>query len=205
MYWVPVDGSSQAELLLATETAANPSSWTPDGKALLFTQTDGDLKNHIWVLPAPGTGSDNKPHEFLHTAFNEGAAQISPDGKWVAYQSNESGQTHVYVRPFPGPGGKVQVSTQPGAATPRWSRSGRELFYRDTVSGQFWLVDVPPGAVFHAGQPQDLFKQTGTFDVSPDGKRFLLVKVPQAAPGGSKLEAVVDWFEELRRRAPVKK
>ena len=200
IYVTPIDGSAPAQLLLTRDTNVNPNSWTPDGKALLYTQTETDGRSHVWVAPVSGTGADGQPQEFLRTPlFSEINAQISPDGKWVAYQSNETGAPQIYVRPFPGPGGKIQISTQPTSTNPRWSRSGRELFYREST-GQFWVVQVQPGAAFHAGQPQPLVKQLGVFDVAPDGQRFLLEKSPLAVAGG-KMMAVVDWFEELRRRA----
>jgi len=203
IYSVAADGSGKPELLLASGSMANPSSWTPDGKALLYSQIDSG-KWHIWVLPIPEGGGEARPREFVRTAFNELNAEISPDGKWVAYQSDESGQFQVYVRPFPGPGGKVQVSTQPSAIMPRWSGNGRELFYREG-NGQLWVVDVQTGTSFRAGQPQALFKHGGLYDVTHDGKRFLLVKNQEAARSNARLEAVTDWFEDLRRRAPIKK
>jgi serine/threonine-protein kinase len=207
IYWVPVDGSAQPELLLATDGYANPTSWSPDGKTLLFVQNESQATGgfHLSTIAAPGSEGSKQPREFLRTQFSQNSGRFSPDGKWVAYSSNESGQSHVYVRPFPGPGGMVQVSTAPGAAGPEWSRNGKELFYRSLSDGQLWVVDVQAGATFQAGTPRALFKEPGIFDISPDGQRILLVKVPQTGSGGVKIEAVVDWFEELRRRAPVKK
>jgi serine/threonine-protein kinase len=203
--WAPVDGSAKPAPLLAADSAAYPTSWSPDGRTLLFSQQETlSFKTHVRMLPAPGGGGAAQASDFLRTEFSETGAQFSPDGKWVAYQSDESGQNQIYVRPFPGPGGKVQISTEAGASAPRWSRNGKELFYREAASGQFWVVDVQLGAAFHAGRPQPLFKETGAFDIAPDGQRILLVKTPQTAPSGGRLDAVVNWFEELKRRAPKK-
>ena len=201
IYRVATDGSGKPELLLATESVANPNCWTPDGKALLYSQVNPARNIDIWILPAPESGGEAQPRVFLRTAFNEQNAQVSPDGKWVAYQSDESGQTHVYVLPFTGPGGKVQVSTQPRTGVWRWSGNGRELFYRE-AGEQLWVVDVQSGTSFRAGQPRALFKHVGNFDIAPGGQRFLLVKSQQPPSGGAQLEVVTDWFEDLRRRAP---
>ena len=199
LYWITTDGNGKPELLLATASVANPNSWTPDGKALLYSQLNAARDADIWILPAPESGRETKPREFLRTAFNEQHAQISPDGKWVAYSSDESGQVYVYVAPFPGLGGKVQVSTQPRTGMWRWASNSRELFYRERGE-QFWVVDVQAGVSFRAGRPQALFTHLGNFDILPDGKRFLLVK-SESPSGGARLEAITDWFEDLRRRA----
>src|SRR5262249_26453326 len=123
-----------------------------------------------------------------------------------AYQSNESGKFEVYVRPLPGPGGKTPISTQ-GGVGPRWSRSGRELFYEGPKS-QIVVVDVQPGPEFRAGQPRVLLGFHGVaapagapvaavfgggWDVTPDGTRFLVVKAPEASRAGTKLNGVTDW------------
>jgi serine/threonine-protein kinase len=126
----------------------------------------------------------------------------------VAYQSNESGKAEVYVRPFPGPGGKVAISTQ-GGGNPRWSRAGRELFYQD-LKNRIMSVEVQTNPAFQAGQPQALFEPHGAtsvgsvsfiWDVAPDGRRFLVSKRPETQAAGTKLQVVENWFEELRRRS----
>jgi Tol biopolymer transport system component len=212
IYRVAADKSGQPELLLATDAPAYPQSWTPDGKTLLYTEpTEG--KNRIWILPPPG-GGESKPALFSRTSFNEWNAHVSPDGKWVAYDSDESGRSEVYVVPFPGPGSKFQISTQ-GGMLPYWPRNGRELFYREPSANQLFAVDVPAGPVFRAGQPQALFKLSGPtptpmnaawFDVTPDPKRFLVEQLTEkyATSSGSTFVTITNWFDDLRRRVPVK-
>ena len=118
--------------------------------------------------------------------------------------SDESGENRVYARPFPGPGGKTPISIE-GGQEPRWSRDGRELFYRDPEKNQLMAVNVQTSPAFRAGQPHALFALGNVpWDAAPDGKRFLVVKEPEAAAGEAKMQAVVNWFEELRQKAPKK-
>jgi eukaryotic-like serine/threonine-protein kinase len=207
IYRVAADRSGQPELLVAADLVV-PSSWTPDGKTLLGTQGP-DEKSQIWILPAPGGGGDSKPRLFFGTSFNEDNPRVSPDGKWMAYQSDESGKYEIYVVPFPGPGGKVQISTQ-GGQQPVWSRSGRELFYGEPDSNQLMVIDVTAGPVIRAGRPQALLNLTGSgpdywvFDVTPDPKRFLVARAPTVVPGMT-FVTITNWFDDLRRRAPLKK
>jgi Tol biopolymer transport system component len=131
---------------------------------------------HIWTLPVPR----GKPRPFSDTAFNESLAQVSPDGRWVAYTSDESGKNQVYARPFPGPGGKTPISIE-GGEDPRWSHNGRELFYRDAGKNQLMAVDIQTVPAFRAGKPHALFALGAvSWDVAPDGKRFLVVKEPES-------------------------
>ena len=107
IYWVPADGSGKPELLLPSQVQVSPDSWTPDGKTLVY-HPEGLA--HIWILPV--TGNDSKAQPFSETSFHESNAQVSPDGRWVAYTSDESGKSQVYARPFPGPGGKSSISIE---------------------------------------------------------------------------------------------
>ena len=180
------------------------SSWAPDGKTLVYWQPGADKNLHLWALPVSGNEGERKPALLHDTSFSESNGQISPDGRYLAYVSTESGANEVYVQPFPGPGPKVRISTQGGGA-PRWSRSGRELFYWNTGRTGLLAVDTQTAPVFRAGLPQELFKlSTGTtWDVTPDGKRFLVELVPNG--NTLRLETVVNWFDELRRRVPTGK
>ena len=117
-------GAGSETLLLESSLDKFPQDWSPDGQFLLCTQNDPKTGTDLWVLPLFG---ELKPFPFANTNFNENAGQFPPDGSWVEYQSNESGRDEVYVRPFPGHGGKRQVSTGGGIA-PRWRRNGKELF-----------------------------------------------------------------------------
>ena len=211
IHWAPADGGGKPELLLASETAVAPTSWTPDGNMLLYSHSQllstplTMQKGDIWALSMPGArNSETKPHLLLQTSFNEFDAQVSPDGRWVAYQSDESRRSEVYVRPFPGPGGKMLISTE-GGADPRWSRSGRELFYVNSKR-QLMAVDIETRQAFRVGHPQPLFELPSPYwDVASDGKRFLVSKQVGAPVTGTKLEVVMDWFDELRRRVPAER
>ena len=203
IYWAPADGSGNPELLLQSPALPSPDSWTPDGKMLLY---HSGAPAQIWALPVPGSGGEGKPRPFLETSFNEVDAQVSPDGRWVASTSDESGKNQVYARPFPGapsgPRGKTAVSIE-GGQEPRWSHDGRELFYRDAGKSQLMVVDIQTSPTFRAGQPRALFElRTENWDVAPDGKRFLVVKFPETSADEAKMQVVVNWFEELRRKVP---
>jgi serine/threonine-protein kinase len=203
IYRIAADRSGPPELLLAAESHyLNPFSWTRDGKTLLYCQLfQGRVE--IWTLPAPGSGGDGKPRPFTQTSTAD-QPRISPDGKWVAYNSSESGKEEIYVVPFSGPGGNTQVSTQ-GGEEPVWSPSGRELFYDETSTNQVMAIDIPAGPLLRAGRPKALFKLDvdAGFDVMPDGKRFLVERVPGRATTITAV-TITNWFDDLRRRAPVK-
>ena len=169
--------------------------------------------------PSPGVGgpgrsatSDVRP--LVQTTFNELNGEISPDGRWVAYQSNESGQDEIYVRPFPDANsGRWLISTG-GGTRPLWARSGKELFYLGP-SGAVMSAAVEGGSTFRAGNPTRLFEgryfmsatSAGrTYDVSPDGQRFLMIKVGDGADetaAPASLIVVQNWFEELKRLVPT--
>jgi serine/threonine protein kinase/Tol biopolymer transport system component len=206
---VPADGSGAPSSILASADAGYaPTSISPDGKTLMGTRTGGG-GTAVWVLPlAEGSTAEAKPTIFLESKFSEQNAQFSPDGHWVAYQSNESGGDQVYVVPYPGPGGKSQVSLD-GGASPHWNRNGRELFFRN--GNKMMAVDVQTSPNFHAGTPKMLFETDASpallgWDVSPDGRRFLMTR-PGATQTGQQPEmrVVLNWFEELRRRVPLPK
>jgi serine/threonine-protein kinase len=205
MNWVMADGSGKPERLVTSAAAQSPHSWSPDGKVLAFYERkeQGALRD-IWVLPMT---AERKPVPFLVTPFNERSPIFSPDGRWLAYVSDESGRDEVYVRSYPESGQKIPVSAE-GGTDPVWSRDGRELFYRNGDS--LMAVPVTVGTTLTAGRPQKLFDQqmvtqfnpgTGSlnYDVSADG-RFVMV-LPTGA--NQELEVVLNWFEELKRRLPA--
>jgi Tol biopolymer transport system component len=152
-------------------------SWSRDGQLLAFGEIDPNSGYDIWVLRL----SDHKAQPFLRTPFNESVPQFSPDGHRLAYVSDESGHWEVYVQPYPGPGGKWQISTE-GGMEPTWNPNGRELFYR--IGDKMMAVDITTEPNFKAGKPKVLFERryeptpaTGpNYDVSPDGQRFLMLK-----------------------------
>jgi serine/threonine protein kinase len=180
LYQKPADGSGSEELLLQSAELKRPDSWSPDGRFILYwsAQNNGDLM----VLPlAPDQKTtDRKPFAFLSTPFNEQEGVFSPDGKWVAYQSNESGRDEIYVRPFPGPGGQWQVSTG-GGMSPRWRADGKELYYLAPDDKLMAAPVVAQGGTFAPGTPEALFQTRAAsnaaarqpYDVARDG-RFLI-------------------------------
>jgi len=125
LYWKLSSGAGPDELLLESDQHKLPADWSSDGRFLLFGSADPETGQDLWVLPVSG---DKKPFPFLKTSFEERDGQFSTDGKWIAYRSNESGRFEIYVQPFPGPGGKFQISSN-GGAQPRWNKNGKEIFY----------------------------------------------------------------------------
>ena len=211
-FWQLADGSGGLEQLATSEDANVPMSWSPDGRLLAVIEVNPTTGLDIWVLrmgdPSASSGQVRKAQPFLRTAFNESVPQFSPDGRWLAYISDESGRYEIYVQPYPGPGGKWQISTE-GGTEPVWNRNGRELFYRS--GDKMMAVDIATQPGFAAGKPRVLFEGpyvptplTATnYDVSPDGQRFLMLKPSdqaQAAP--TQINVVLNWFEELKRRVP---
>jgi serine/threonine-protein kinase len=215
LFWQMADGTGQAELLAKGKDNSQvfPTSFSPDGTRLLVHgDPNGTQVDDIGIVSLGG-GADKAVTPLLATMFEEENADVSPDGRWLAYESDESGQLEVYVRPFPKvDAGRWQVSTG-GGTQPAWARSGRELFYR---SGDAVLsVPVETSASFVARNPVVLFKGQyaptlggRNYDVSPDGRRFLMLKV--AAAGASaqtppaRFTVVENWFEELKRLVPTK-
>jgi DNA-binding beta-propeller fold protein YncE len=200
IYWLPADGSAAAERLTTGPFNQIPEDWAPDGKTLMFSEFRPDSSWDIWTLSV----TDRKPQLFLGTPFHDGGRVFSPDGRWLAYYSDESGRGEVQVRPFPGPGPKWQVSTE-GGVGPVWAPSGRELFYRS--ENRLMVADVQLVPAFSARAPRLLFEGTfkasfyAQFDVSPDGRRFIMIKPTDAA---SRLVVVQNWQEELKRLVPTK-
>ena len=207
VYTVPADGSGKPDLLLATDAFPSPSSWSPDGKWLLYSMTSSGKASRIYVTPVSG-GAGGAPKPLHDTDSYESDAQISPDGKWVAYISAESGQQEAYVQPFPGPGGKERVSTA-GANTVRWAHNGKELFYMVRSGGDpgIFSVDFQAAPSLHIGLPAPVVKAFfgTTWDPSPDGKHFLIEQIPGAEASGRRMDGVNNWFEELTRRVPLKR
>jgi Tol biopolymer transport system component len=195
--WMSPDGTGKPEMLVPEYGI--PESWTPDGKTLLYTFGS---PSRIWALPAPG----GKPQPlFETTAASLSEARVSPDGRWVAYTSDETGKSQVYARALPGPGGKTPISVG-GGQEARWSRDGRELFYRDPEKNQLMAVEVRTSPELQAGQPKALFElNTSAWDVAPDGQRFLVVKAGEAEAAAPQLNVVVNFFDELRRKVPAGK
>jgi eukaryotic-like serine/threonine-protein kinase len=214
IYWRRADGSGEAQRLTESKYDQNPESWGPDGRVLAFTEINPDTRADILTLSVEGDEKSGwkvgSPKPFLNSPFWEAMSSFSPDGRWLAYASNESGALEVYIRPFPGPGGKWQVSTN-GGVFPKWSRNGKELFYSTRDNKIMVVRYTTPGNSFQADKPRLLSPGqfayrggTSNFDVHPDGKRFAVLKAPgsENQPAINKVNFIFNFFDELRRKVP---
>jgi Tol biopolymer transport system component len=184
---------AQEELLLASGDDKGPTSWSPDGRYILFEDYTSDRGIDLMLLSLEGA---RKAEPFVQTRFDEQRATFSPDGKWVAYVSNESGRDEVYVTSFPARANRRQVSTG-GGGRPRWRADGRELFY-GARGGKLLSVDVGPNGDF--GPPRNILQVRGARDyaVAPDGQRFL-VDVALEDPGAAPATIVLNWTADLKK------
>lgn len=211
--WKPADGSREAVQLTPDDAPRQlaPDSFSPDGSVLTFFSNSAGTGFDLGFLRLDGidpyAGERPEAEFLLQTRYAEGWARFSPDGRWIAYMSDESGRYEVYVRPFPGPGPSVQISTGLGEAL--WHPSAPILFYR--TGTRFYAVDYRLTPEFEAGRPRFLF--AGPFvngpgydlDISPDGGRFLTLYNPQRLEPNPTLTVITNFFDELRRRVPAGK
>jgi len=201
MFSMASDGSGQAERLIRGELQRFPLSWTPDGQTLLFGERSPETGFDIWLLSASG---DTTP--FLQTSSNEKGAEISPNGRWVAYESDESGRPQIYICPFPQAEPKRQVSIE-GGTDPLWKPNGRELFYRDGY--KIMSVETETEGTLALAQPQLLFESDsyltseGSYDVTADGEHFVMIDQSESARPPTELVLVQNWAEELKRLVPT--
>jgi len=198
LFWRRADGSGEDERLTQSNSIQIANSWSPDGKVLAYQEGGQNTGRDIWLL-TPGGGT---PRPFLQRPFDEGGAQFSPDGRWIAYVSNEASRTNVYVRPYPGPGEKLQISSD-GGGGPVWSRNGHELFYR--VENRVMVVDVQSGSRLQAGTPRLLFETPASvplyqadYDVSADGQRFIMIRRRGEQPAAVKFEIAINGVDTTR-------
>lgn len=208
---MPSDRSRPEEMMVNAPAWQSAVSFSPDGKYLSFDQVtfNSGREDSVWILPLTG---DRQPQPFLRSRFPIGAGKFSPDGKWIVYCSMESGKAEIYVQPWPGPGPKIQISSE-GGMDPVWSRDGKEIFYRNAA--KMMVVPVSAHTSFRAGRPQMLWEGEYTlglssscglrgvtftsYDVSPDGQRFLMSKDNEQNAYATKIIVVVNWIEELKR------
>jgi dipeptidyl aminopeptidase/acylaminoacyl peptidase len=176
-----------------------PMSWSPDGKNLAFDERKPSAERDIWILPGGGD-----PYPFLVTPFDESAPTFSPNGEWLAYVSDESGRSEVYVQPFPGPGAKWLISID-GGTEPAWSKDGRELFFRRGDTLMSATVTAVNGEL-KSGQPQAVFEAryatidgARNYDVAPDKPAFVVVRI-DGSGDGAQFNVVLNWFAELKGR-----
>jgi Tol biopolymer transport system component len=202
------DRSGAPERLDPAGTRQSPVAFSPDGQFLAFDQKDPETGDDAWVLPLRG---NKTPQAVARTRFGEGSMKFSPDGRWVAYSSDESGKPEVYVQAFPGPGLKVQISND-GGIDPVWRRSGGELFYRSR--NKMMVVSVVTSPQFKASAPRQLWEGTysqgiaascgmpgvssSNYDVTADGQRFLMVRDDDQSVSSTKIVVVLNWVEHLK-------
>lgn len=205
----PADGSGQFETLLDIGERQFPMSWAPDESALALYRSGSDGANRdLTILLLHG---DRTPVPFLSTPAEERGVSFSPNGRWLAYVSAESGRDEIYVRPYPGPGGQVIVSSG-GGMEAVWGPDGKELFYRNgtqvmvvTVGTEQALLVEPPRPLFDDDFVIDIATGGGgnpNYDISPDGEHFVFVESNGGAPLGQ-LYVVLNWFKELKERVPT--
>ena len=216
-YWRSADGTGKDELLGVHMSSWSfvPASWADHGKTLVFTGWRSAYMSGIGILSMEG---DRKSKFLLDEGYHESHPRISPDGRWMAYTSNEKKREEVYVRPFPdvNEGGRWQISTS-GGDGPLWSPDGREIFYRNGHAVIAVSVKTSPTFILEASRT--LFQGTyvaainspggefATWDIHPDGKRFLMIKESSAGGAGGfprKINIVLNWLEELKRQVPAK-
>jgi serine/threonine protein kinase len=200
-------GASQEEALLSGGLPKFVNDWSPDGRYLLYNEIGSNTLSDLWTLPLAG---DRKPFPYLKSKFDERDAAFSPDGRWVAYVSDESAQYQVWVQSFPAGTGKWQISTNVGGALggtygrsrsiPRWRRDGRELYYM-SGDGKIMAVEVEFSDTFRSGTPQALFDaplKTTQFDVAADGQKFLL-PMPDENTSNEPVHVVLNWVAALTK------
>ena len=217
LWWIRADGGGDAQRLTEGKDQQVPWSWSPNGKTLVFHQLNPATNWDIMTMSVEGsekTGwKPGEPKPFVNSNSAEVYPAFSPDGRWIAYFSNESAGGEVFVRPFPGPGGKWQISTG-GGALPVWSRNGKELFYR-TFDSKIMVVNyTTSNDSFHADKPRlsspGQFSNRGTtlnYALHPDGKRFAVLKAPNATEAApiKNVSFIFSFFDELRRKLPAGK
>ncbi len=203
LYWQPVGGTAGAERLIESRNLMLPGSWTPDGRHILYAEFDPESRWDLWLLPLYG---ERTPRPFLKTPRDEWRPALSPDGRLVAYVSNESGERdvskrwEVYVRSFDDPTARLRISTHGGGTDPVWGRDGRELVFREGSNLMAVAIETEPELA--VGVPRAVFDGLAdteqAFDVAPDGS-FVVVRQPP--PGAAPALRVIQGFTR-ETRAP---
>jgi len=210
LFWKAADGTGTTERLMesASPTFVGPAGWSLEGDSLIFSELSALTANYdIGILSMEG---DRQSEPLLQTGFAEKAPTVSPDGRWLAYFTNETGQDEVYVQRFPDLGEKQRISVD-GGREPLWSPDGRELFFR-SPNGLMAVPVLDTEPTFRAGSAELLFEQQyatfverRNYDIAPDGQRFLMIKEAAASDAATteQLVVVLNWFHELKERVPV--
>jgi len=196
--FVKPSGGGQEEVLLRSEQDKQPTDWSRDGRLLVYSAADPKRKTRwdIWVLPLSGKG---EPRPFVETEFSEEGGQLSPDGRWMLYLSDESGRKEAYVVPFPEPGGKWQISTG-GSIVGSWRRGGTEIIYLATDLTVMSVEVRAEGSKFETGSPKALFTAEGSVGgtISADAQKFLIVTRPFTGQNFP-ITLVANWTARLDR------
>ena len=205
LYSKAADGTGAVERLTENLNRDSPNAFTPDGSQLVFGSVSGTQEG--WDLRVLSLGGSSEP--LLATEFNERNAELSPDGQWLAYESNASGQYEIYVRPFPNVDEGQRLISRDGGTRPLWAPDGRELFYLSR-GGELMAVRVQTEPSFAPGNAQVVFGGRTlapalgrSYDISPDGKRFLMIKEPTRDASSTEIILVQNWFQELERLVPT--
>ena len=195
----PANGSGTEEALVVRDLTQLPQAWSPDGRTLAFVEQDlAGVAGGIWLLSLYG---EPQGQPWIQTPALENEAQFSPNGRWIAYSSTETGRSEVYVRSLAGD--VTRPITTEGGGAPRWSADGRELFYR-SGSGLF-AVEVSTDGTFERGLPSLLFEGSylrdingiASYDVTADAERFLMIAQPPSDAAPMPLTVVQNWHQEL--------
>jgi len=208
LYSKAANSSGQAEILLPGSLPDIAIQWSRDGRFLVFFRVDPKTKQDLWVLPMEGAEADRKPIPFLQSEFNEVMGQLSPDSHWMAYTSDRSGRREVYVRPFPPGEGEYTISIA-GGDSPRWRGDGKELFFMGT-DGKMMAVPVKSAVgtkpSLEAGAPTALFEAhilnttyQFEYDVTADGKRFLINSTGTDTASAPPLTVVTNWQAGVKK------
>jgi serine/threonine-protein kinase len=204
LFWKPVDSDAAPQpLVVSGEERKYAAWWSSADGTVIYNTLNPTSGGDVWTQSAAGRRTP-----LLTSRFNEGQARLSPDGRWLAYVSDESGKAEVYVRQFPGPGDTTPVSSD-GGIQPVWSPTGRELFYRN--GSKMMAVEIGPGSRFRPEPPKRLFEGPNAapggvaamYDVSRDGRRFLMVRLTAETPTPANLQVTANWFEELKAKVPA--
>ena len=208
IYWAPVDGSGNPEVLVRSENRLRAEDWTGsgDGLMLAYTETRPVTSSDIWLLEMSG---ERRSRPLIDSPGDQGQAEFSPDGRWLAFSSSESGRAEVFIQPFSGPGARVQVSAS-GGAEPHWARNGRELFSLD--GSTMMVADVPATSAMGVGRARRVFEQGASarglglldYAVASDGRFLMVQRIGPEQPATSQIHVVLNWFEELTRLVPTK-
>ncbi|MBN2030840.1 protein kinase, partial [bacterium] len=202
VYWERTDGVGEAESLFPSENSQHTGTWSYDGTLFAYSEMHPNTGYDIWVY----TTRDSTAKSFLNTRNNERVPAISPDGNWIAYTSDKTGQNEIYITPYPGPGREDRVSTR-GGEQAVWVPNGRELFYRE--GDKMMVVSVETQTSLKLGVPELLFEKsyygsygvrTPQYDIHPDGNRFLMIKVEEPESLPNQINIVLNWFEILKEK-----